>query len=374
MILKQGVLMMMKLNFKKKIKGFTLIELIIVMAIFGAIMAAAVGLMSPVSKVFNSTAQYEQTRAAIDNTQRYLSGTIKYADRFAMYLSYGDLSASTSCNVDLSQSEIEKNVANFAGKYFYCGDKSTSLVNKSDTPVYVMVFDNTNYRISKYSFYPSGSNSWLDCLDYNASSAEYSLKANCTSNFEQYAINESLFDDYSFQVYLGSYEYILNDSDNYTLIPQSGYGYGSDDNSYSEYSPTYSNLAFTIISYKNSKDSDNNVTRTPLYQSTSTAFSLVNVVNTNNLSGLDTNVTPKIESIQYYDSTNCQILDDIQVSTGNIYPTDLKSDSNKKLSINGDFYVIYTLPERVEDYKDDNQVDYSYVIATTTEATTAVTP
>jgi prepilin-type N-terminal cleavage/methylation domain-containing protein len=68
MILKQGVLMMMKLNFKKKIKGFTLIELIIVMAIFGAIMAAAVGLMSPVSKVFRNTAQYEQTRAAIDNT------------------------------------------------------------------------------------------------------------------------------------------------------------------------------------------------------------------------------------------------------------------------------------------------------------------
>ena len=44
---------------QKQLKGFTLVELVVVMAIFSMIMFGAMQLMDPVSKIFQRTSNYE---------------------------------------------------------------------------------------------------------------------------------------------------------------------------------------------------------------------------------------------------------------------------------------------------------------------------
>ena len=353
---------MMKKYSNKKLRGFTLIELIIVMAIFGVIMAAAISLMSPVGKIFRNTAQYEQTRAAIDNTQRYLSGTLRYADRFSMYIQYTDPTTSSLENV-INENNIKSNVANFAGKYFYCGDKSSQLTDPSNTPVYVLVFDNQNYKISKYTFSPKSGNNWINTLNYDATSLSYS--ANDSSwdvSYEDYALNKELFEDYGFQVFLGSGEYKTSDTGAYAFSWQD---YSKD------YYPNFSNLAFTIVSFKNIKDDTGAIiSRECLNQATALSFSLVNVIDVNTVNGLNSSVTPKTDSSRYYDSVNSCFAYTPEVSRGNIYPD--ASEKNKVNRSNDSFYIIYTLPDRVETYQNNNQENYDsrgYVVTTVTTPT-----
>ena len=72
----------------KKLKGFTLLELIIVMAIFSIIMYSAVQLLAPVSKFFVRSSNFENTTACMDNMRRCIEGNLKYADRVRAYNSF----------------------------------------------------------------------------------------------------------------------------------------------------------------------------------------------------------------------------------------------------------------------------------------------
>ena len=76
---------------KKILKGFTLIELIIVLAIFSVLMIAAMSLVDPVSRIFSHSQTYEQTYAYVDNIQNYLEDSLKFADNLWVY--QGDLDA-----------------------------------------------------------------------------------------------------------------------------------------------------------------------------------------------------------------------------------------------------------------------------------------
>lgn len=65
----------------KKLKGFTLVELIIVMAIFSGIAVGALAMIRPAMQLFNKTASQEGASADIDNISRYIQDNLKYADR-----------------------------------------------------------------------------------------------------------------------------------------------------------------------------------------------------------------------------------------------------------------------------------------------------
>ena len=69
----------MKLQ-RKSVKGFTLIELIIVMAIFGIIMTALIQFVNPVEKAYNSTELMSQQRYAQNNMIKYVTESTKYAN------------------------------------------------------------------------------------------------------------------------------------------------------------------------------------------------------------------------------------------------------------------------------------------------------
>ena len=70
---------------QKQLKGFTLVELVVVMAIFSMIMFGAMQLMDPVSKIFQRTSNYETSAATVDNVKRYIEGSIRYADFINVY-------------------------------------------------------------------------------------------------------------------------------------------------------------------------------------------------------------------------------------------------------------------------------------------------
>lgn len=73
-------------NIKKKaLKGFTLIELIIVMAVFGLLLIAVISIANPVSRIFRNTESAEKSYAYSNNIQLYLQNKLEYADNMVVY-------------------------------------------------------------------------------------------------------------------------------------------------------------------------------------------------------------------------------------------------------------------------------------------------
>ena len=65
---------------KKVKKGFTLLELIVVMAIFSILMVGVMALVTPVSNMFKSAAMSEKTYSYANNVQQYLQTKLEYAE------------------------------------------------------------------------------------------------------------------------------------------------------------------------------------------------------------------------------------------------------------------------------------------------------
>lgn len=77
----------------KKLKGFTLVELIVVTAIFSLIMVAVLSILNPIGEVYNKTANYEHMRAASDNLRMYVEDNIRYADKMQVVYNSNQASA-----------------------------------------------------------------------------------------------------------------------------------------------------------------------------------------------------------------------------------------------------------------------------------------
>ena len=70
---------------RKKLKGFTLIELIVVMAIFGILLVGALQLVDPVSKVMTSASVQETNSAAVDIMRKHLESSLRYVQFIETY-------------------------------------------------------------------------------------------------------------------------------------------------------------------------------------------------------------------------------------------------------------------------------------------------
>lgn len=70
---------------QKKLKGFTLIELIIVLAIFGVILSVVMSLLDPASKIMKKASTRERTAAYADNISEYITNSITYAKFIRVY-------------------------------------------------------------------------------------------------------------------------------------------------------------------------------------------------------------------------------------------------------------------------------------------------
>ena len=93
---------------KKKLKGFTLIEMIIVVAIFGLIMVVVLSLLDPVRQVYNRTYIEADSQAISENMRRYIGDQIQYADRMAVYT-----------NMEMDDATIHAQVDDFRKVYYF---------------------------------------------------------------------------------------------------------------------------------------------------------------------------------------------------------------------------------------------------------------
>lgn len=74
---------------RKKLKGFTLIELIIVMAIFVSVLTAILQLMEPINEVYADTVMYESQRTAEQGIADYITESLRYSER-ASIIDHGE--------------------------------------------------------------------------------------------------------------------------------------------------------------------------------------------------------------------------------------------------------------------------------------------
>ncbi|MCQ2407409.1 MAG: prepilin-type N-terminal cleavage/methylation domain-containing protein [Oscillospiraceae bacterium] len=122
---------------KKRIKGFTLIELVIVLALFSIVMFSILQLLDPVSKFFVRSSNYETTTACIDNIKRAIEGNLKYADRVRVYSGYEAFSGLGGSGESPMSGNLSSQVQDF-WEYFF---EDRELID-CEGSIYVMVFDN----------------------------------------------------------------------------------------------------------------------------------------------------------------------------------------------------------------------------------------
>lgn len=271
---------------KKRFKGFTLIELIIVMAIFSVIMFAAFQLMPPVGKQFTNTAQYEGARATLDNVKRYLDGTIRYADK--VYV----------CRDSVSN--IDTNVQTFYDN-LYKDNLSYSVNN-----VYVLEFNNTNFGTTSSSLS-------LHTYPVVSGSINFSGKNTNTS-----PVNDALFNEYSLRFCLGQYEYKYDNISDTMVLDTINTSVSATD------------FCVTCDLYKNTSSGP-----VALEQCMSIPISFININNSSNLADQIVSETNAIGSVSY--------------KYQNIDSTDVFKfiDNSPSPTKYDDFYIIYTVPDKL---------------------------
>lgn len=178
---------------KTRLKGFTLIELIVVMAIFGIILVAAMQLLMPASKVLVQSEHYENSQAVVTNISNYLESVLTPAEFLDAY--NGSQSVA-----DIAQSYAEN---------YYEG-----VLRSGSTPqapsfaggkIHVLEIDNTpdanglvNTRLVNYVF------------DANFANGAVSVSQNAGETVSN-AINNAYYDNYNLQIRVGEF-----DEDNWT--------------------------------------------------------------------------------------------------------------------------------------------------------------
>jgi len=85
---------------KKKLKGFTLIEMVVVIAIFGMIMAAALTMIDPINKVYTNAYMENDSQSIGENLRRYVGDQLQYADRMYLYTEMQMDDATVAAQVD----------------------------------------------------------------------------------------------------------------------------------------------------------------------------------------------------------------------------------------------------------------------------------
>ncbi len=161
----------------RRLKGFTLIELIIVCALFSMILIGALSVLRPVSLLYKQNVEYESSRATSDIVSTYIEGVLNYADRLWIY---EDKSADSS--VYNENAEFEK----FLNTYF---DGSSG-----HQPIYIMDIINDPVVDGSGVVLEEGyGRVYMREIDTG--------KASIDDTSPRYlAISEGIYEDYGFQI------------------------------------------------------------------------------------------------------------------------------------------------------------------------------
>ena len=191
----------------KRVKGFTLIELIVVLAIFSIIMFAATSLMTPASKIMTNAENMENGSAAVSSISKYLETELSTAEYINIY------------GYKVDETNFEDMVAEFAGTYYggvLQGGSDPDHPAYGNGMVHVLQFDNNNggkitrwdYEIKSFQAEKNGEGKYYKILD---SATNVKLK-------DEYSpVNKAYYDTYDFAIIPGT----IQNVDNFDEVYQS---------------------------------------------------------------------------------------------------------------------------------------------------------
>ena len=207
---------------KKIIKGFTLIELVIVLALFSIVMFSVLQLLDPVSKFFVRSSNYETTTACIDNIKRAIEGNLKYADRVRVFSGYEAFSGKVAETESPMSAELNAQVNSFWEDFF----ENRELID-CEGSIYVMVFDNRPQNggiagLSKLSdFTGQKRNSGkISLFTIPFKRGETIDLTNKNVQVEDWYVNQKMYGNYNYKFSLGT-------SDDFVMTPLASEGESS---------------------------------------------------------------------------------------------------------------------------------------------------
>lgn len=270
---------------KKKVKGFTLMEMIIVVALFGLIMAGALSLLQPLNRVYKDTMQYEGARATVDNIKMYIEDNVKYSRILHVYTGINNIEdISTIPEHSLISSTMASNnnlvapygAVDYLRNRYLLGDvgyqySSSTLkrVTKAEDIVYLIHIDNPEYDSTgsiKYDL----SNIDITNPDNRGKVTVYTYINGIEQTSERKVLSDVAYREYSFALNLGELEV---DASNNPIKDAGNY-------KYTQFQP--SKFAMTINIYANKRNPSLNQHYAEDTRITSVAtFALVNIINSN---------------------------------------------------------------------------------------------
>lgn len=187
---------------KRSVRGFTLLELVIVMAIFSIIMFGALQLIEPVRELYLRTNNYESTATAVDNMRTYLEGNVGPVEFLHVYNGalYGNESGTAQPITE--QQAVEKFMRHYhVNRVVHDGSANTTpgSCNYADVDVHVIKIDNASGGIiSKTVYTVNSKGTW----DSTLSEYQPTISASGITS-TPYALNRTYFDNYRYSIVLG---------------------------------------------------------------------------------------------------------------------------------------------------------------------------
>ena len=325
-------------------KGFTLLELIIVIALFAIIMVSVVKLLDPVSKFFVRSSNFEMTNACIDNMRRSIEGNLQYADRAWLYEKQTPYVYTETGGVQKNTddykptADLKAKVQDFYN-YYFLNRKFLDCIGT----IYVLVFDNTQIAsdtgLKNYQILSDISDNELNrgkMVRYEFEFDNYITEPGKRLKLDSYKVtpwyvNQSLY---------GNFEYTFTLGEASTEVDAEG-------------NPAFNPKDCTIgITMNEIKKSPEGLVREPLSKANNSTFSMKNVLDAAKKYEEPLKDYIMLESDDYGDPAN--ILDWFKRDTTELprwrrHP--VPAGAAAASSFDG-FYFIYTLPETTLDLTD----------------------
>lgn len=174
----------------RSFKGFTLVELIVVIAIFGILIAAALAILGPVNNVYKSAYTYSDSAAVVDNVSMYIEDNLRYSNR--LYIC-DKAHIAVATDEDLFRT---KKVEEFMNGYHMADAKKVSQ-KVADEKIYVMKIDNPDGISSADLDAEVLSNSFIN--SGKISMWTYQVGTGwLASEYKEWAVNRQFYNDYTF--------------------------------------------------------------------------------------------------------------------------------------------------------------------------------
>lgn len=328
---------------KKTLKGFTLVELVIVLAIFSIILALVMSFIDPVSNLMKNTSIRERTAAHTNNISEYIDNSLHYAKFMFVYeggslFQYDDRTAAAT--EEEAAADIVK--CNLAGAV----DKNKDFISGK---VRILEFDNSadgQIYESVYNF----TTGYTDALNNKIPVPKITEVSPRTP-----VLNAEYFENYNYHYTIGYYDFKTYESTpgingrsgthNSRLIQKI-------DTSGTPMEAAIDNFPINIIAYNKDADSrftdyEKDADGNPVMTSPFTAFRSPSHMSTVSMALINAINVGRSDSVNYYryDTTDNKF----KAIPGSDFVTFNKDKYNGTSTDFDSFYVAYILPYEIND-------------------------